>query len=183
MYHNFILSSNIVHNPYKARRAQTERSRKQTGQQQKLIAMLKSEQNIMIHKNKTESSLVSFKDDHNGITKTCLFKYTESFTTKNRKNFRQKFLIFFHISAQNIDCGYSSTTIYVFEQKKKNNVYPCKPQFYYIKVRFKGVNIISACFRDVKLKQGMICYGWPQSLTKNENTRATALEQAIVKYS
>ena len=30
----------------------------------------------------------------------------------------------------------------------KNNVYPCKPQFYYTKVRFKGVNIILACFRD-----------------------------------
>ena len=24
----------------------------------------------------------------------------------------------------------------------KNNVYPCKPQFYYIKVGFKGVKII-----------------------------------------
>ena len=32
--------------------------------------------------------------------------------------------------------------------KKKNNVYPCKPQFYYIKVGFKGVKIIKACFRD-----------------------------------
>ena len=30
----------------------------------------------------------------------------------------------------------------------KNNVYPCKPQFYYIKVGFKGVKIIWACFRD-----------------------------------
>ena len=30
----------------------------------------------------------------------------------------------------------------------KNNVYPCKPQFYYIKVGFKGVNIIRACLRD-----------------------------------
>ena len=28
-------------------------------------------------------------------------------------------------------------------RNKKNNVYPCKPQFYYIKVGFKGV-----CFRD-----------------------------------
>ena len=27
-------------------------------------------------------------------------------------------------------------------RNKKNNVYPCKPQFYYIKVGFKGVNII-----------------------------------------
>ena len=31
---------------------------------------------------------------------------------------------------------------------KKNNVYPCKPQFYDIKVGFKGVKIIQACFRD-----------------------------------
>ena len=30
----------------------------------------------------------------------------------------------------------------------KNNVYPCKTQFYYIKVGFKGVNSIYACFRD-----------------------------------
>ena len=67
----------------------------------------------------------------------------------------------FHISDQNIDCEYSlephrrggltSTTIYVFEQNKKNNVYPCKPQFYYIKVGFKEVKIIQACFRDLVL--------------------------------
>ena len=30
----------------------------------------------------------------------------------------------------------------------KTNVYPCKPQFYYIKVGFKGVKIIKICFRD-----------------------------------
>ena len=30
----------------------------------------------------------------------------------------------------------------------KNNVYPCKPQFYYIKVGFKGVKIIQVCFPD-----------------------------------
>ena len=34
------------------------------------------------------------------------------------------------------------------KQSKKNNVYPCKPQFYYIKVEFEGVRIIKACFRD-----------------------------------
>ena len=33
-------------------------------------------------------------------------------------------------------------------KNKENNVYPCKPQFYYIKVGFKGVKIIQACFRD-----------------------------------
>ena len=59
----------------------------------------------------------------------------------------------FHISAQNIDCGYSlelpqegSSNDYpqsmFLSRNKKNNVYPCKPQFYYIKVGFKGVKII-----------------------------------------
>ena len=37
------------------------------------------------------------------ITKTCLFKYTENFTTENM----EKKSDIFHISAQNIDCGYS----------------------------------------------------------------------------
>ena len=27
-------------------------------------------------------------------------------------------------------------------RNKKNNVYPCKPQFYYMKVGLKGVKII-----------------------------------------
>ena len=59
----------------------------------------------------------------------------------------------FLISAQNIDCGYSlepprrgGSNEYlqsmVLSRNKKNNVCPCKPQFYYIKVGFKGVKII-----------------------------------------
>ena len=59
----------------------------------------------------------------------------------------------FPISAQNIDCGYSlepprrgGSNEYpqsmILSRNKKNNVYPCKPQFYYIKVGFKGVKII-----------------------------------------
>ena len=54
-----------------------------------------------------------------------------------------------HISAQNIDCGYlfeppqqGGSNEYLQSmflcRKKKNNEYPCKPQFYYIKVGFKG---------------------------------------------
>ena len=31
-------------------------------------------------------------------------------------------------------------------RNKKNNVYPCKPQFYYIKVEFKGVKLYRAAF-------------------------------------
>ena len=59
----------------------------------------------------------------------------------------------FHISAQNIDCGYSlepprrgGSNEYpqsMFSSRnKKNNVYPCKSQSYCIKVGFMGVKII-----------------------------------------
>ena len=41
------------------------------------------------------------------ITKTRLSKYTENFTTKRNENFQLKNSDIFHISAQNIDCGYS----------------------------------------------------------------------------
>ena len=88
------------------------------------------------------------------ITKTHLFKYIENFTTKNRR-FADKNsdFFFFHISVQNIDCGYSlepprrgGSNEYpqsmFLSRNKKNNVYPCKPQFYYIKVGFKEVKII-----------------------------------------
>ena len=61
--------------------------------------------------------------------------------------------VFFHISAQNIDCGYSlepprrgGSNEYpqsmFLSRNKNNNVYPCKPQFYYKKVGFNGVKII-----------------------------------------
>ena len=58
-----------------------------------------------------------------------------------------------HISARNIDCMCplelplrGSSNEYpqsmFLSKNKKNNVYPYKPQFYYIKVGFKGVKII-----------------------------------------
>ena len=40
------------------------------------------------------------------ITKTFLFKYTENFTSKNEKKNQVRNSDIFHISAQNIDCGY-----------------------------------------------------------------------------
>ena len=72
------------------------------------------------------------------------------FYHQNKENFQIKNSDIFHISAQNIDCGYSyepprrgGSNEYpqsMFSSKNKsNNVYPCKPQFYYIKVGFKGV--------------------------------------------
>ena len=76
------------------------------------------------------------------------------------ENFQIKNSDIFHISAQTIDCGYSLEPprggskgypqSMFLSGIKKNYVYPCKPQFYYIKVGFKGVIIIQACFRDVE---------------------------------
>ena len=69
------------------------------------------------------------------------------------KNFHIKNSDNFHISAQNTDCGY----LLELHQRGSSNKYPqsmllsrnnnynvnfCKPQFYYIKVGFKGVKII-----------------------------------------
>ena len=65
----------------------------------------------------------------------------------------------FHISTQNIDIGHSLepplrggsneyTQSMFLSSNKKSNAYPWKLQFYYIKVGFKGVKIIKACFRD-----------------------------------
>ena len=87
------------------------------------------------------------------ITETRLFKYIENFTTKKGGKIYKKNSDIFHISVQNIDCGYSLETprrggsneypqpIFL-SRNKKNNVYPCKPQFFYIKVGFNGVKII-----------------------------------------
>ena len=70
---------------------------------------------------------------------------TEIFQIKNSN--------IFHISAQNMGCGYSlepprrgGSNEYpqslFLSKNKEDKVYPCKPQFYYIKVAFKGVKII-----------------------------------------
>ena len=92
-------------------------------------------------------------------TKTRLFKYTvyiENFTYKKKtKSFqkKKKNSDIFHISAQNIDCGYSLEPLgrggsnkypqsMFLSRNKKNNVYLCKTLFDYIKVEFKGVKII-----------------------------------------
>ena len=61
------------------------------------------------------------------ITKTRLFKYIENFTNKNCK----------------FSGGSNKYPQSMFlSRNKKNYVYPCKPDFYYVKVGFKGVKII-----------------------------------------
>ena len=85
------------------------------------------------------------KHAYSNIWKISIKKKTENFQIKSSD--------IFHISAQNIDCGYSlepprrgGSNEYpqsmFLSRNEKNNVYPCKPQFYYIKMGFKGVKII-----------------------------------------
>ena len=75
------------------------------------------------------------------------------FHLKKTENFQIKSSHIFRISAQNIDYGYSlepprrgGSNEYpqsmFLSRNKENNAYPCKPQFYYTKVGFKGVKII-----------------------------------------
>ena len=73
------------------------------------------------------------------------------------ENFQIKNYDIFHISAQNIDFRYwlepprgSSPNEYpqpmFLSRNKKNNVYPCKSQFYCIKVGFKGSKLYMHVF-------------------------------------
>ena len=71
----------------------------------------------------------------------------------------------FHSSAPNIDCWCSlepprrggsneySQSMFL-SRNKQNNVYPCKPQFYYIKVGFKGVKLYRHVFVMCILQTG-----------------------------
>ena len=81
------------------------------------------------------------------------YSNTLKILSQKNENFQIKISDIFHIYAQNIDYGYSlepprrgSSKEYpqsmFLSRNKKNNVYPYKPQFYHIKVGFKGVKII-----------------------------------------
>ena len=100
---------------------------------------------VLEQKSFAESSTYHYKNMPIQIYWKVNRRKIENFQTKNSN--------IFHISAQNIDCGYSlepprrgGSNEYpqsmFLSRNKKNNVYPCKPQFYYIKVGFKGVKII-----------------------------------------
>ena len=73
------------------------------------------------------------------------------------ERFQIKILIFFHISAQNIDCGYKlepprrggsngKPQSMFLSRNKKNNEYPYKPLFHNITVGFKGSNLCRFIF-------------------------------------
>ena len=79
-----------------------------------------------------------------------------------KDNFQMKNYDIFLIFAQNIDCGYTlelieavltSTHNLCFRAKVRKNVYPCKPQFFYIKVVCKGIYISRTCYADAHTRQ------------------------------
>ena len=86
------------------------------------------------------STLYEKKKKKKNIKKTRLFKYIENFTSKNWKFSDKKNSDIFHISAQNIDCGYSlepprrgGSNEYpqsmFLSRNEKSILYLCKPQF------------------------------------------------------
>ena len=93
-----------------------------------------------------------FDDKKLSLRKHAYSNILKMFPPKN-ENFHIKISHILHISDQNIDRGYSLEPprrgrsngypqSMFLSRNKKNNIYPCKPQFYYIKVGFKGVKII-----------------------------------------
>ena len=86
-------------------------------------------------------------------------QYIEIFFTYKNLKFHQKNFDIFLIFAQNIDCGYmlepprrGGSNEYpqsmFWSKNKKNRYTPDYPQFFYIKVGFKGVHIAQTCFPD-----------------------------------
>ena len=82
-------------------------------------------------------------------------QYTVNFICCKNDNFQMKYFDMFLIFAQNIDCGYTleprfavltCTNNLCFRAKVRKNVYPCYPQFYYIKVGYKWVYITRTCY-------------------------------------
>ena len=77
----------------------------------------------------------------NSITKTCLFKYTETFTTKkwkfSDKNKYSGIFFLYFCSKHRLWRGGSKEypQSMFWAEIKTNNVYPCKPQFLLYKSR------------------------------------------------
>ena len=74
-------------------------------------------------------------------------QYTAIFHGCKNVHFQMNF--FFLIFAKNIDCGSNVYPQSMVWSKIRKKVYPCKPQFYYIKVGCKGVFVTRTCFLDV----------------------------------
>ena len=90
-------------------------------------------------------------------------QYTAIFHVCKNDNFQMFFLYFSYFSSKHrlwvnvSEAVLSRTHNLCFGAKIRKNVYPCKPQFYYIKVGCKGVFVTRTCFRD-DVKGKLNCY-------------------------
>ena len=96
--------------------------------------------------------IIWYKISYNHLIRKHAYSNILKISLPKTESFPIKLLIFFHTSAENIDCGYSlepprrggsneNPQSMFLSRNKNNNVYPCKPQFYHIKVEFKGAKI------------------------------------------
>ena len=103
----------------------------------------------------TVSSVAKEKGNNNHYENMPIQIYWKFYHQKNGI-FQVKKSDIFHISARNINYGYSlepprrgGSNEYpqsmFLSRNKKNNVYPCKPQFYYIKVGQYYIGTFSWC--------------------------------------
>ena len=116
------------------------------------------------------------------LRKYAYSKILKMLSPKN-ENFPIKKSKHFHISAQNIDCGYllepprwGDSNEYpqsmILSRNKKNNVYPCKPQFYYIKVGFKEnlYRHVIVMTKDTTFLWIPVCFPAHQAPSEKEST-------------
>ena len=115
--------------------------------------------------NNVQQAVSATKRSWNSHYENTTIQICRKFHLQETENIYIKILIFFIFLLKTIDCGYSlepPRTIdcgyslepprrggsneypqsMVLSRNKKNNVYPWKPQFYYINVGFKGVKFI-----------------------------------------
>ena len=98
---------------------------------------------------------INMKILRNSFRKHAYSNILKTFATKKwKKKIQIKNSHSLHISAQNIDCGYSleppwqggsneyPQSMFFWAEIRKNNVYPCKPQFYFIKMGFNWVKMM-----------------------------------------
>ena len=111
--------------------------------------------------------LIAQDNEHPHTLRKHAYSNIQKISPPKTENFQIKNSDIFHISAQNIDCGYSlepSRRLWYslepprrggcneypqsmfLSRNKKNNVYPCKPQFYYKKWGLRGSKLYRYVF-------------------------------------
>ena len=125
----------------------------QPAHQEAFYSLLSKRNPVKILIRLRESSLGAHVRRYISLRKHAYPNILKILRPKNEKNQIKKNLICFMFLLKNIDRGYSlepprqggsneySQSMFL-SRNKKYNVYPCKPQVYYIKVGFKGDKII-----------------------------------------